>query len=79
MNKKIFSEVIGWYGFIAVFLGYLLVSFGYVLPTNLTYIILNFTGSLGMAILTFKKKAWSLTAFYFIWATIGIVTFIRII
>ena len=78
MKKDLISESVGWYGFVAVFLGYLLVSFSFVDRSNLVYIILNFTGSLGMGILTFKKKAWSLTVFYFIWAIIGIISFIRI-
>lgn len=78
MKKLNFSESIGWYGFIAVFLGYLLVSFDFVNPKNLIYLGLNITGSIGMSTITFRKRAWSLFIFYTIWTIIGAVSLIRI-
>jgi hypothetical protein len=63
-----YSEEIGWYGMVAVLVGYFLVSLGFVAQNNLIYVLLNFTGSIGLGIISYKKKAVSLYVFYFLWA-----------
>ena len=72
MNLMKYSEQIGWYGMIAVLVGYFLVSLGFVDKSNIIYVLLNFTGSLGLGIISYKKKAVSLYVFYFTWAIISL-------
>jgi hypothetical protein len=69
--KKRISEAVGWYGLIAVLVGYFIVSLGFVSEGNVIYVLLNFTGSIGLGILSLKKKAKSLALFYFLWAIIS--------
>jgi len=76
--KKDFSSILGWYGLVAVLIGYFLISLKIIEYSNLIYLILNITGSLGLGIISLKKKTWSLTFFYFIWAGIGLFSFIKI-
>ena len=75
MKGKI-SSVIGWYGLLAVLLGYALVVLKVLNYSNVVYLFLNVTGSLGLGIISIKKRSLSLTLFYLAWAAIGIYTFI---
>lgn len=65
-------EEIGWYGMIAVLAGYFLISIGLISSGNIIYIILNFTGSLGLFYISYKKNAKSLALFYLLWAIISL-------
>jgi len=68
-----YSEEIGWYGMLAVLIGYFLLSFGFISNKNLIYIILNFTGSLGLFYISYKKNVKSLSLFYLLWAIISLI------
>ena len=73
MKKNYFSETVGWYGLFAVLIGYFMVSLGFVAENNLIYVLLNFTGSIGLGIISYKKKAMSLALFYFLWSMISLI------
>lgn len=64
-------ENIGWLGMVFLLIAYFLVSFGLVFENHFYYIALNFIGSIGLAIISYKKKIKSLYVFYIIWAVIS--------
>jgi hypothetical protein len=75
--KKIFIEVIGWYGTIAIVGSYALSSFGFVKPSDLFYQILNFTGAIGIVIISFYKKAYQPGVLNLVWTVIALVAIVR--
>lgn len=79
MKKNIISEIIGWYGTIAIVLAYALVSFGVLSSNGLFYQILNGTGALGILIISLKRKAYQPGVLNIIWAVIAIVAIINIL
>ncbi len=79
MNKKIFAELIGWYGAGAIVVAYALVSFGILSPSSFLYQIMNGTGALGIIYISFKKKAYQPGALNIIWAIITLVAVVRLL
>ena len=73
MKRKINFEEVGWVGMVLVLVAYFFVSQGILSKENLIYVLLNFVGSLGLAIISYKKKAISLTVFYSLWAIISLI------
>ena len=72
-------EVLGWYGLVAVLVAYGLVSFGTILPNNVAFQLLNLTGSFGLGILTFYKKAYPNLVLNVIWGAISLIAIVRIL
>lgn len=72
-------EVLGWYGLVAVLVAYGLVSFGTLPPHNVFFQLLNLTGSFGLAILTFYRKAYPNLVLNIIWGAIALIAIIRIL
>ncbi|MFN3188015.1 MAG: CBU_0592 family membrane protein [Candidatus Paceibacteria bacterium] len=70
---KIFVEIFGWYGMIAIVTAYGLVSFAILQPTDMTYQLLNITGALGLGIVSFYKKAYQPGVLNIIWILIAVV------
>lgn len=71
MNKKIFIEVIGWYGALAIIGAYFLNSFSFISAGDLSYQILNVTGALGMIAVSYYKKAYQPMTVNIVWGVIG--------
>ncbi|HOX97111.1 MAG TPA: hypothetical protein PL066_02030 [bacterium] len=71
MNKKLFIEIIGWYGALAIIGAYFLNSFSFISAYDLSYQILNVTGALGMIAVSFYKKAYQPMTVNIVWAAIG--------
>lgn len=71
------AEIIGWIGVIATLVAYALVSLNYLPTTNYIYQLLNIVGSGSLGIICVRKKAISLSSFYFIWAAIALINLIR--
>ncbi len=76
---KIFEEIIGWYGTVAIVLAYILVSFDFTPPSSLLYQILNATGAIGIVYISFKKKAYQPGVLNIIWAVIAGIAIIQIL
>ncbi len=78
--KNSIYEALGWYGTFAILLAYALVSFGLgVRSDSATYQILNVTGAIGIAIISYKKKAYQPATLNAIWAIIGLIALLKII
>jgi hypothetical protein len=79
MNQKLIDESIGWYGTCAIVLAYALVSFEFLSSSTFLYQILNGTGALGIAYISFKKKAYQPGVLNVIWAIIALIAIIRLL
>ncbi|MFA5987892.1 MAG: hypothetical protein WC797_04575 [Candidatus Paceibacterota bacterium] len=76
---KKFIEGFGWYGTVAIVLAYALVSFDVLIPTNLTYQLLNGTGALGIVIVSLHKRAYQPGVLNIIWTLIALAAIVRIL
>jgi hypothetical protein len=72
-------ELYGWYGMTAIVLAYALASFSAINASGLTFQILNGTGALGIAVVSFHKKAYQPGVLNIIWAFIAIVAIAKYI
>lgn len=57
VNRKNITELIGWYGTIAILLAYALVSFKAITSDDLIYQVLNLTGAIGIVLISIAKGA----------------------
>ena len=72
-------EIIGWYGPIAFIIGFALVSFGVVEGRSYVFQLLNLTGGVALALISFEKKAYQPAVLNIILAIIAIVTLVDLI
>jgi hypothetical protein len=71
------AEIAGWYGTVAILAAYALSSFGYLATADRTYMLLNFTGALGVAWVCWHKRTWQAFWLETIWAAIAVVSLVR--
>jgi hypothetical protein len=71
-------EAGGWYGAAAVLLAYALVSFNAISPHGWIYQLLNFTGAVGVLIISYMKHARQPALLNFVWAVIALVALIQL-
>lgn len=76
---KMFIELFGWYGTIAIVLAYALISFSFLEPTSIIYQLLNGTGALGIVAISFEKKVWQPGILNAVWAVIAFIAILRIL
>ena len=79
MGKLDGSEIVGWYGTIAIVLAYALLSFNVIVSDSLMYHLLNATGAVGVMYISFKKKAYQPGVLNMVWTAIAIVAIIKIL
>ena len=79
MNKNTFLNAFGWYGTIVILLSYVLISANVVGANNFWYQMLNFTGGVGVTIISSHKKNYPLVALNAVWAVIAFIALIKII
>ncbi len=77
-TKTLFSEIIGWYGTVAIISAYALNSFNFIGTNSPTYQILNATGAIGIVVISLLKKAYQPAVLNMIWTIIAIVAVIKI-
>jgi hypothetical protein len=80
MKPSLLTESLGWYGVAAILVAYAGASFGWMSVHDPLYLVLNLTGSLGIAIDAYAQKNWQpvvLNAVWFLIAGIGILVFFR--
>ena len=70
---KNFLEYFGWYGVGAILLAYMISSFNIVSTNNIVYLMLNATGSAGIAIISYKKGAMQSVVINLIWLVITLI------
>ena len=79
MIKNKFIQWFGWYGVVAILGAYFLVSFSYLAPGGLPYQLLNFTGSLGIALEAYSKKDQQPLWLNIVWMFIGAVVIAKLV
>lgn len=78
INKQLISELLGWYGILALMIGYGLVSFALIKPQGVTFQLLNITGSVGLLIVSIAKKVMQNVLLNIFWIIIGLVTLLNL-
>ena len=79
MKKKLFAEIIGWYGTFAIVLAYALVSFSVLKGNGTVFQLLNFTGAIGLIVICLLKKVYQSAVLNIIWTIIALVALLKII
>ena len=77
--KNKFIQAFGWYGVIAILGAYFLVSFSYLEAGGLPYQLLNFSGSLGIALEAYSKKDQQPLWLNIVWMLIGAVVIAKLV
>ncbi len=72
-------EILGWYGLIAVVIAYGSVSLNFVSPNTYVYQFLNLSGSVGLGLVAFVKRAYQNGVLNVVWGAIAVVALIRLI
>lgn len=78
MNKLII-EIIGWYGAAAIVSAYFLLSFDLIRAGSIIYQTLNFTGAIGIVLISLYEKAYQPVALNLIWTIIAVIALLKII
>ena len=69
---KLLIEIIGWYGVGAVLTAYALTSFSVITNESLWFFILNMTGALSLAYVSYQKKNQQTVVLNLVWAAIAV-------
>lgn len=72
-------EIIGWFGTVAIVSAYALLSFEVISSDSLVYQLLNATGAISIAYISFKKKAYQPGVLNIIWTIIAVISIIGIL
>ncbi|MDO8557985.1 MAG: hypothetical protein Q7S09_02195 [bacterium] len=76
---KIFVWFFGWYGAAAILGTYGLASFSVITSTSFWYQFFNFTGAIGIAIVSFTKKAYQPAALNTAWAVVAAIALTKLL
>lgn len=71
-------EALGWYGAAAVLLAYALISFNVISPHGWAYQLLNFTGAVGVLVISYMKHAKQPALLNFVWAIIALIALVQL-
>lgn len=77
VNKTIVN-IIGWYGAGANLLGYFLISFDYIEPRSVLFQVLNFSGSIGIILISWAKRAYQPLLLNAVFASITLIVLLKI-
>lgn len=78
-SKNQITELIGWYGTIAILLAYALVSFKFIPASGYIYQLLNLTGAAGIVVISLLKKVKQPAILNFFWAIIALLSIVGLI
>jgi hypothetical protein len=70
------ADLGGWYGAGAILLAYILVSFNVISPQGWAYQLLNFTGAVGVLVISYAKRARQPALLNLVWAVIALAALI---
>jgi magnesium-transporting ATPase (P-type) len=77
LNTKIFWEIIGWCGVAAVLSAYFLSSFSLIEANSFWHHVLNFSGGVGVGIVSYRKKAYQPMAINIVWMAIAAIALVK--
>jgi hypothetical protein len=76
---RVVSEALGWYGVAVILLAYVLVSFSVLVPDDVWYQALNFTGALGIVVDAWSQKNYQPAVLNVIWALVALLGLISML
>ncbi len=76
MKNKI-TEILGWYGVIAIVLAYILSNFELISTKDVIYQILNLTGAMGIVFDALDDKDYQPVVLNIIWAVVALVAIVK--
>lgn len=79
MKRNIISEVVGWYGVVAILSAYAFLSLGVFSSNSLIYQLLNMSGALGIVYDSFRDKDYQPVVLNIIWAIIALIAIIKVL
>jgi len=77
--KTILAEAVGWYGAVAIVAAYALVSFGVMTADSVGYQLLNFTGAIGVIVISLVKGAKQPAVLNIFWAIIALIAIVQLL
>lgn len=77
-RHQLILDIVGWYGMAAVLAAYGLVNLTLLPSHNIVCILLNLTGSAGLIIAAFVKRANQLVVLNIVWAIVALMTLAQI-
>jgi len=77
--KKLYIELVGWYGTVSIVGAYALLSFDVFSSGNILYQLLNLTGAISIVLVSFTKKAYQPAVLNVVWSLIAILAILQII
>ena len=77
--KKKWTEILGWYGVIAILLAYLLNSLNIISSSNLWYSMLNLTGAMGIVVDAWKQKNYQPVVLNLVWGLVALVVILKML
>lgn len=77
MKEKI-TEFLGWYGIVAILSAYTLISVGYFNAGSFWFQFLNFTGAIGVVVVSINHKNIQPAVLNLIWAVIALFSLFKI-
>jgi len=78
-KRQAIVDILGWYGLIAVVIAYGSVSLSFVSPNTYVYQFLNLSGSVGLGLVAFVKRAYQNGVLNLVWGAIAVVALMRLI
>lgn len=78
VNKDTSIQALGWLGAAAVLAAYALASLDVMRPDSATSLVLNMTGAAGIALASWKRRAFQSVLVNVVWLLIGMATVIKL-
>jgi hypothetical protein len=76
-RTNIISEVLGWYGVVAILGAYAALTFGLLASNGLWYPILNATGAAGLVIDTYFQKDYQPLVLNAVWVLVAVIALLK--
>ena len=77
-TKSLLTDVLGWYGVVAILAAYALLTWGVVTVGDLSFHLLNLTGSLGIVASSTQKRDWQADVLNIVFALIALIGIVGI-
>lgn len=77
MMKNKITEILGWYGVIAILTAYILLNFDVLSNKNLAYQVLNLTGAVGIMLDALDDKNYQPFVLNIIWALVALIALVQ--
>lgn len=78
-KPHILAQSFGWYGALALMMGFLLVSTKAIKPDSLTYQLLNLSGALSLIVLGFDRHVRQTIVVNIFWATVAMIALFNLV